>query len=45
MTEIIEISTDTTYATMWFFIGLFVGLLLCPLFIWLAKQVKEALEK
>jgi hypothetical protein len=44
MTEIIEIGTET-YAAMWFFIGLFVGILLCPLFMWLIKQLKEVLEK
>jgi hypothetical protein len=44
MTEVIEISKEG-YAWMWFIIGLFSGLLLCPLFMWLGKQIKEVLEK
>jgi hypothetical protein len=44
MTEIIEISLEG-YAALWFIIGLFVGFSLCPLFMWLGKQIKEVLEK
>jgi hypothetical protein len=44
MTEVIEIS-GKSFGAMWFFIGLLTGFLLCPFFMWLAKMVKEVLEK
>jgi cytochrome b subunit of formate dehydrogenase len=44
MTEVIEISRGS-YVAMCFFIGLLTGFLLCPFFMWLAKMLKEVLEK
>jgi hypothetical protein len=44
MTEVIEIGKEE-YAALWFFLGLLFGLVVCPFFMWLGKQLKEVLEK
>ena len=44
MTEVIEITRES-YALLFFLLGLFVGCFIMPFFMWLGKQLKEALEK
>jgi uncharacterized membrane protein YciS (DUF1049 family) len=43
MTEVIEISRSS-FVAMWFILGLLAGFLLCPFFMWIGKQLKEAFK-
>jgi len=44
MTDVIEVSRES-YIFMLLLIGILIGLILCPFFMWLGKQIKKALEE